>query len=99
MFARVLKALGSDHRVSSAYHPESQVTLEMVHQTLKSKYCLESHKDKDEVSHLFLFAPGEVLQESLGFIPAKYVFAHKVQGPLKLLQEVGDPRTVLHESS
>uniref|UniRef100_A0A4W5NGU8 Gypsy retrotransposon integrase-like protein 1 n=1 Tax=Hucho hucho TaxID=62062 RepID=A0A4W5NGU8_9TELE len=59
LFKQVLKSLSVKHRVSSAYHPESQGALERWHQTLKSmlrKYCLESEKDWDEGVPLVLFA-------------------------------------------
>ena len=48
VFARVMKQLGIQHNVSSAYHPESQGALERYHQTLKSMlraYCLETGRD------------------------------------------------------
>ena len=50
--------------------------------------------DQDGGEAFVLFAAGEVMQESVLFIPADKVFEHKVQGPLKVLQEVGNPRTV-----
>lgn len=44
VFAQVMSELSIKHHVSSAYHPESQGTLERFHQTLKSmlrKYCVQ----------------------------------------------------------
>uniref|UniRef100_A0A4W5LNZ8 Gypsy retrotransposon integrase-like protein 1 n=1 Tax=Hucho hucho TaxID=62062 RepID=A0A4W5LNZ8_9TELE len=90
LFKQVLKSLSVKHRVSSAYHPESQGALERWHQTLKSmlrKYCLESEKDWDEGVPLVLFAARETVQESLGFSPAELVFGHTVRGPMKVLKE------------
>ncbi len=90
MFAQVLKVLGVDHQLSSAYHPESQGALERVHQTLKSMlraYCLGTGRDWVEGLPLLLFAVRETVQESLGFSPAELVFGHTVRGPLKLLSE------------
>ncbi len=91
-FAQVADQLNITHCFSSAYHPESQGTLECFHQTLKSMlksraYCLEFEKEWDDGVHLLLFAAREVVQESTGFSPADLVFAHNVRGPLKLLRE------------
>ena len=64
LFKQVLKSLSITHRVSSAYHPESQGALERWHQTLKSmlrKYCLESEKDWEEGVPLVLFAARETV--------------------------------------
>lgn len=90
IFNQVLQSLSITHRVASAYHPESQGSLERFHQTLKSmlgKYCKDTGKDWDEGVPLMLFAVRETVQESLGFSPAELVFGHNVRGPLKLLKE------------
>lgn len=90
VFKQVTKQLKISHNFSSAYHPESQGTVERFHQTLKSMlcaYCLEFEKDWDEGVHLLLFAAREVVQESTGFSPADLVFAHNIRGPLKLLRD------------
>ncbi len=89
VFKQTLKSLSIAHRVSSAYHPESQDAIERFHQTLKAmlrKYCMETNKDWDEGIPLVLFAVRESVQESLGFSPAEMVFGHTVQGPLKVLK-------------
>lgn len=90
LFRQVLKTLGMTHRVSSAYHPESQGAIERFHQMLKSmlrKYCLSSSREWDEGVPLVLFGIRETVQESLGFSPADLVFGHTVRGPLKILKE------------
>ncbi len=90
IFEQIVQELGVEHRLSSAYHPESQGALERFHQTLKSMmraYCIESDKDWAEGLPLLLFAVRGTKQESLGFSPAELVFAHTVRGPLKLLSE------------
>lgn len=90
LFKQVLESLAISHRVSSAYHPQSQGALERFHQTLKSmlkKYCQDTAKDWDEGVPLVLFAVRETRQESLGFSPAELVFGHQVRGPLKILKE------------
>uniref|UniRef100_A0A672IAI9 Gypsy retrotransposon integrase-like protein 1 n=1 Tax=Salarias fasciatus TaxID=181472 RepID=A0A672IAI9_SALFA len=90
LFSQVLKTLNITHKVSSAYHPQSQGALERWHQTLKStlrKYCLDTSKDWDEGIPFVLFGLRETVQESLKFSPAELVFGHTVRGPLKVLKE------------
>uniref|UniRef100_A0A8C1PIS4 Integrase catalytic domain-containing protein n=1 Tax=Cyprinus carpio TaxID=7962 RepID=A0A8C1PIS4_CYPCA len=90
MFSQVLKRLHIKHVFSSAYHPESQGTLERFHQTLKSMlraYCFELERDWEEGIPWLLFASREVVQESLGFSPADLVFGHTPRGPLTVLKE------------
>lgn len=90
LFTQVLKTLGIEHKVSSAYHPQSQGALERWHQTLKSmlrKYCMDTNKDWDEGVPFVLFAIRETVQESLKFSPAELVFGHTVRGPLRVLKE------------
>lgn len=86
----MLKELGIAHRLSSAYHPESQGAIERFHQTLKSMirtYCVKIGKDWMDGLSLLMFAVRESFQESLGFSPHELVFAQTVRGPLKLLKE------------
>lgn len=88
--AQVFKSLNITHRISSAYHPESQGSLERFHQTLKAmlrKYCIESESEWDEGVPLFLFAIRNTVQESLKFSPSELVFGHAVKGPLNVLKE------------
>ena len=90
LFAQVLKSLSISHKISSAYHPESQGALERWHQTLKAmlrKYCHETAKDWDDGVPMVLFAIRETVQESLGFSPAELVFGHTVRGPLKVIKD------------
>ena len=90
IFKQVLQSLSITHKVSSAYHPESQGALERWHQTFKSvlrKYCLDAGKCWNEGVPFALFALRETVQESLGFSPAELVFGHTVRGPLKVLKE------------
>ncbi len=88
--AQVFKSLNITHRISSAYHPESQGSLERFHQTLKAmlrKYCMETGSEWDEGVPLLLFAIRDTVQESLKFSPSELVFGHTVKGPLKVLKE------------
>ena len=88
IFQQVMHELGIKQYTSSAYHPESQGTLDRFHQTLKNmirSYCFEIEKDWDEGIRLVLFTVRESVQESLGFSPIKLVFGHAVRRPLQLL--------------
>lgn len=88
--AQVFKSLNITHRVSSAFHPESQGSLERFHQTLKAmlrKYCIETGSEWDEGVPLLLFAIRDAVQESLKFSPSELVFGHAVKGSLKVLKE------------
>ena len=90
VFQQVMHELGIKQYNSSAYHSESQGSLERFHQTYKNMirtYCYDTEKDWDEGVHLLLFAARESVQESLGFSPFELVFGHTVGGPLKLLKE------------
>ena len=82
--------MGIEHKVSSAYHPQTQGALERYHQTLKimmKKYCLYHAKDWDKGLNFLLFAVREVPNESLGFSLFELVFGHEVWGPLKVFKE------------
>ena len=90
IFKQVMMLWGTKHFKSSAYHPESQGSLERFHQTLKTMikaYCYEFENDWDEGIHFLLFAVRESCQESLGFSPFELIFGHNVRGPLKVLKE------------
>jgi len=103
IFQQVMKELGIEHTISSAYHPESQGALERFHQTLKNMlrcYCTDSGKNWDEGVPLVLFGAREVIQESLGFSPFELVYGHVVRGPLllckeKMLGEMKGPQNLL----
>ncbi|KAG1933868.1 gag-pol fusion protein [Pimephales promelas] len=90
MFSEVLKQLHVKHHLSSAYHAQSQGSLERFHQTLKSLlrgYCVQLNKDWEEGLPWLLLAAREVTQESTGFSPNDLVFSHRVRGPLAVLQD------------
>ena len=90
VFQQVMHQLNITQHKSSAYHPQSQGTIERFHQTLKTmmrSYYFDNHKDWDEGIHLLMFAARESVQETLGFSPFELVFGHVVRGPLKMLKE------------
>lgn len=90
MFAEILIQLRVWHQQSSAYHPQSQGTLERFHQMLKTllcTYCTELNRDWEEGLPWLLLAAREVTQSSLGFSPNELVFGHKIRGPLAVLED------------
>lgn len=91
LFAEVLGQLKICHNVASAYHAQSQGSLERFHSTLKSllrAYCVELGLDWEEGLPWLMLAAREVNQESLGFSPNQLVFAHKVRSPLTVLRDI-----------
>ena len=90
VFQQIMYQLGITQCKSSAYHPQSQGSIERFHQILKTMmriYCPDCDKDWDEGIHLLMFAAHEPIQDSLGFTPFELVFGHSVRGPLKMLKE------------
>ena len=90
VFQQNMYQLGIIQCKSSAYHPQSQGSIERFHQTLKTMmriYCTDCDKDWDEGIHLLMFAAHESIQDSLGFTPFELVFGHPIRGPLKMLKE------------
>ncbi len=91
MFTQILRELGIQHQLASAYHPESQDALERFHQTLKSmlrKFSTETGRDWVEGLPLMMFTIRESVQQSTGFSPAELVFGHTVRGPLCLREQL-----------
>ena len=62
LFQQVMHELEIKEFKSNAYHPESQVTLERFHDTLKNimkTFCFDSHKDRHNWVRMLLFAVRE----------------------------------------
>lgn len=90
VFVRVLQQLCIQCNVSSAYHSESQGTLEWYHKTLRSMllaFFLQSGRDWADNVPWLLFACREVKQELPGFSSADLLFTHTPQGLLAVLKD------------
>ena len=90
LFKDILRDLKVEQKLSSAYHPQSQGSVERFHQTLKNvlrMYCEDMGLDWDEALPLVLFALRDSVQESTGFSPFELVYGHEVNGPLRMLKE------------
>lgn len=89
-FAEVLRQLGVQQNLSTAYHAQSQGALERFHSTLKSllrAYCVELGGDWEEGLPWLMLAAREVTHESTGFSPNDLVFGHRVRGLLSVLHD------------
>ena len=73
----LMKLTGVDHRISSAYHPQSNGLIEHFNQTLQNslyKSCSNPNKDWDIVLPSVLFAIRTCVQKSTKFSPFKLMF-------------------------
>ncbi len=76
--------------MSSAYHPQSQGSIERYHQTLKSMiktYCASYSGDWDVAMPFLLFAIRDSVNEATGFSPFELAYGHQVRGPLKMVKD------------
>ena len=67
---------------SSAYHPQSQGTLERFYQTLKSMIQVYYFQEKDWNEGILL--PLFAMREAIATVEFEIVFGHTPGGPLKL---------------
>ncbi|XP_062569488.1 uncharacterized protein LOC134231543 [Saccostrea cucullata] len=80
LFQQAKHEFGIKRYRPTAYHPESQGTLEPFHQTFKTMlktFCYQYEKDWDKGVHLVLFTAREAIQESLGKILTMLVNLHE----------------------
>ena len=102
LFQQVAQELHIKHVMSTAYHPQSQGSLERFHSTFKTmlrKYGHDYDSDWDTNINWLLFAIRECPQESLGFSPFELLYGRQVRGPLQLIKEEwtnssSNPKTV-----
>ncbi len=90
VFQGVMHELGVKQIMSSAYHPQSQGSIERYHQTLKSMiktYCASYSGDWDVAMPFLLFAIRDSVNEATGFSPFELVYGHQVRGLLKMVKD------------
>ncbi|KAI4890217.1 hypothetical protein NFI96_009016 [Prochilodus magdalenae] len=87
LFNRVVKILGSEHRLTTAYHPQTNAT-ERVNRTLKTAiraYIEGKHNSWDKYIPQICFALRTAPHESTGFSPAKMLYGRELATPVDLL--------------
>ena len=91
LMKEVSRLLSFKQLVTSPYHPICNGLVERFNGTLKkmlTRICAERPNDWDKYIDPFLFAYGEVPQESLGFIPFELIYGWPVRGPMQVLKEL-----------
>ncbi|KAI4902621.1 hypothetical protein NFI96_007544 [Prochilodus magdalenae] len=87
LFNRVVRILGSEHRLTTAYHPQTNAT-ERVNRTLKTAiraYIEGKHNSWDKYIPQICFALRTAPHESTGFSPAKMLYGRELATPVDLL--------------
>uniref|UniRef100_A0A8C9TDM7 Gypsy retrotransposon integrase-like protein 1 n=1 Tax=Scleropages formosus TaxID=113540 RepID=A0A8C9TDM7_SCLFO len=85
-FEEVVAAMGSDHRLTTAYHPQSNQT-ERVNRTIKTAiraYVGRKHRDWDLHLPLISFALRTAPHQSTGDTPAFLLYGRDLNTPLDL---------------
>uniref|UniRef100_A0A669CEB2 Gypsy retrotransposon integrase-like protein 1 n=1 Tax=Oreochromis niloticus TaxID=8128 RepID=A0A669CEB2_ORENI len=87
LFESVLSTLGSTHRLTTAYHPQTNAT-ERVNRTLKTAiraYVGDKHASWDKFMSQICFALRSAPHESTGLSPAMMLYGRELETPLDLL--------------
>lgn len=82
-----MKLSGTDHRITSAYHPQSNGLCERLNQTLQNillKRVNDNHDDWDELLPAALFAISTSKQKSTQHSPFQMMFGRKPKLPMEL---------------
>ena len=75
--ASLMKLTGTSHRISSAYHPQTNGLVERFNQTLQNslmKSCSNPNEDWDVILPLVLFAIRTSTQKSTKYSPFQLMF-------------------------
>ncbi|KAI4897785.1 hypothetical protein NFI96_003241 [Prochilodus magdalenae] len=86
-FNHVVEALGTEHRFTTAYHPQTNAA-ERVNRTLKAAiraYVGDKHNTWDKYLPQICFALRTTPHESTGVSPAKMLYGRELSTPLDLL--------------
>uniref|UniRef100_A0A3B3BNI0 Integrase catalytic domain-containing protein n=1 Tax=Oryzias melastigma TaxID=30732 RepID=A0A3B3BNI0_ORYME len=105
LFEHVVSVLGTEHRLTTAYHPQTNAT-ERVNRTLKTAiraYVENKHTSWDKFLPQICFALRTAPHESTGFSPAMILYGRELETPLDLvtasIQEAQDhARAALSDS-
>lgn len=105
LFEHVVAALGTEHRLTTAYHPQTNAT-ERVNRTLKTAiraYVGDKHTSWDKYLPQICFALRTAHHESTGLSPAMMLYGRELETPLDLLTQpnsagVDDPEIPYPES-
>ena len=98
IFDSTLKTWKVTHKLTSAYHPQTNLT-ERVNRTLKTMiaaYVGSNHKHWDKHLPEFRFAINSAVQESTGVTPAELNLNRPLRGPLDVVLE---PREITPDST
>lgn len=105
LFEHVVAALGTEHRLTTAYHPQTNAT-ERVNRTLKTAiraYVEDKHTSWDKYLPQICFALRTACHESTGQSPAMLLYGRELDTPLDLITQpnsagVDEPEVPYHEN-
>uniref|UniRef100_A0A8C5GZ94 Integrase catalytic domain-containing protein n=1 Tax=Gouania willdenowi TaxID=441366 RepID=A0A8C5GZ94_GOUWI len=89
LFEHVVSVLGTEHRLTTAYHPQTNAT-ERVNRTLKTAiraYVEDKHTSWDKFLPQICFALRTAPHESTGFSPSMMLYGRELETPLDLVTQ------------
>uniref|UniRef100_A0A8C1I8T0 Integrase catalytic domain-containing protein n=1 Tax=Cyprinus carpio TaxID=7962 RepID=A0A8C1I8T0_CYPCA len=105
LFEHVVAALGTEHQLTTAYHPQTNAT-ERVNRTLKTAiraYVEDKHTSWDKYLLQICFSLRTAWHESTGQSPAMLLYGRELDTPLDLITQpnsagVDEPEVPYHEN-
>lgn len=88
MLQEVLRLSGTEHRRTTAYHPQTNGLTERLNKTITdmlSMYVAIDHKDWDNILPYVTFAYNTAIQESTGFTPFRLLYGRDVTTMLDVM--------------
>jgi len=92
------KLLGIKPNFSTVYHPQCCGRVERLHSTLKSclrKLCQDRPKDWNRYISPVMFALREMPSDRSGFSPFELLYGRQARGPLAVLRDLWENKTVV----
>ena len=89
LFEHAVTSLGTEHRLTTAYHPQTNAT-ERVNRTLKTAiraYVGDKHTTWDKYIPLLCFALRTAPHESTGFSPSMMLYGRELDTPIDLITQ------------